>query len=251
MSESLDQETQNKIQELIKKAPGLYISKIAQLLTINISDVQIHLQTLEKSGSIIAVEEKGSKRYYLQERQPQLRDQRNLTIRNEIYTLIEKNPGLYLSKIAELLGMSIQLADYHLSYMQRNNDIIVRKKPGEYLRKYYTFDAQIGDQDNKLLQVVTKKIPLEIILFLLKKESAPHKEIYENLGISPSKLSYHITKLMQIGVIYAQSFGDEKGYLLKNKTEIIRFLKKHRLRIEMDLAVDEFLDVWDNFNYGE
>jgi predicted transcriptional regulator len=249
MSESIEHEIQKKIIALIKKSPGLYLSKIAELLSMSIPDIQNYLSTLEKDGDITAVKEEGYKKYYIKDKPEQVRDNRNVTIRKEIYNLIEKTPGIFLSKIAEQLGMSIQLADYHLSYMQRNNEIISVKNPGEYLKKYYLVNEQIIDQEYKILELVTKKIPLEIVLYLIKNYSAQHKDIYEHLHISPSRLSYHLTKLTQAGIIEVQSYGNEKGYVLKNRKEIIRFLKKHRFRVELDIAIDEFLDIWNDLNY--
>ena len=39
----------------------------------------------------------------------------------EIYRVIAKNPGIHLSKIAELLNISVALADYHLYYMEEKD----------------------------------------------------------------------------------------------------------------------------------
>ena len=42
------------------------------------------------------------------------------TIEQQIYTLIQKNPGLHLSKIAEQLNMRISHVEYHLLYLEKN-----------------------------------------------------------------------------------------------------------------------------------
>jgi len=46
-----------------------------------------------------------------------------LETRRKIYELIEKNPGLHLSKIAELLKMRVSLAEYHLLFLEKKDTI--------------------------------------------------------------------------------------------------------------------------------
>ena len=42
----------------------------------------------------------------------------DLETRKKIYHLIAKNPGLNLSKIAEMLQMNVPLVDYHTRYLK-------------------------------------------------------------------------------------------------------------------------------------
>ena len=47
MIESHEDEIRRKIYDLIYRRPGLHLSKIAELLTFNISEVENHLSFLE------------------------------------------------------------------------------------------------------------------------------------------------------------------------------------------------------------
>ena len=62
MNEFLEKENLRKIHDLIKKNPGLHLSKIAELLNMNITEIQHHLQYLEKKGIITVTSEVGYKR---------------------------------------------------------------------------------------------------------------------------------------------------------------------------------------------
>jgi len=55
--------------------------------------------------------------------------------------------------------------------------------------------------------------------------------------------------LVDHGVLLFQSQGDEKGYSLKNRDEVIMILKKYALNIEFNLAVEGFNDLWKDFTY--
>lgn len=47
-----EEETQRKIHNLIANNPGLYLSRIAEILDMNITSVQYHLQSLEEKRII-------------------------------------------------------------------------------------------------------------------------------------------------------------------------------------------------------
>ena len=114
-----------------------------------------------------------------------------LEIQKKIYSLVLKNPGLNLSKIAEFIGISIQLADYHLHYLERNGLVDSIKQEG--YNRYYT-KGDIGSRDKKYLSLFRQETLLKIVLFLLKNPYARHREIMDYLQISKSLLSYHLKK---------------------------------------------------------
>jgi len=246
------QETQEKIQEQIKKNPGIHLSKIAEDLNIKITEVETQLQHLENIGKIRSTVLAGYKRYYILDKNEKNYSKQKLQTRNDILKLISNRPGLYLNKIAELLDMSIQLVDYHISVLIKNKQIIGMSPPtGEHYTRYFTVESNISGQEKIILEILANKIPLEVVLLLVQHNVLKHKEIHNSLGILPSKLSYHLNKLVNSGIIEAQAQGKDKGYLLLNKNEIIRILRKYRLKIELNVAIEEFFGTWQDLNYEE
>ena len=165
-----------------------------------------------------------------------------LGIRQKIYALILKNPGLHTSKIAEILKISGQLADYHLLYLERNNIIIAIKEKG--YKRHYT-EGGLGSQDRQRLSILRQKMPLKIVLFLLKNPNSQHKDILKCIGVAPSTLSYHLKKLIKSNIVYARTSGDEKKYLVKDKQEIIQLLIKYK----PFSWIDGFKDLWTDFTW--
>jgi len=241
-------ENQRKIFDLISKKPGLHASKIAELLELQITEVNDYLHFLEKKEDIVITEDGGYQRYYIKQSPIKSRDKRTQDMRKEIFDLISHEPGIHLSKIAELLNVSTQLADYHLLHMEKNKKIISIREKGAYHKRYYIEDIDIGAGDKKILAFLRDEIPLKIMLLLLDHRSLQHKEIYEILDVSPSKLSYHLTKLMNKGIVDVISHGSEKGYLLKNKKEIMRILKKFEKHLGRQLAIENFKDTWKDLS---
>lgn len=244
MNEGNEVEIQRHICDIIAQHPGIHLSKIAELLKMNIIMVEQYLTQLERDGTITSVETEGYKRYYLEEKTTGIRDIRIKETRKTIYDLIVVNPGLHLSKIAEKLNMRLSLAEYHLQSMEKNHLITAVKDVG-YYKRYYIAGDEVGVEKRKIVSLLREEIPLKIVLYLLKHTNAKHKEILENFEITSSTLSYHLNKLVKHGVINVPTYGTEKGYSLRNKSEIIMLLKKYRL---IPLA-KSFSDIWDDLKF--
>jgi predicted transcriptional regulator len=145
-------------------------------------------------------------------------------IRKQTYLLVVKQPGLHLSKIAELLEISIPLALYHLRYLEKT-ELLTSSKEDGYLRYYAK--GEIGTQDKIYLSFFRQEMLLKIVLFLLKNPYSRHKEIVDNFEISRSLLSYYLSKLTKKGIIIVQEEGKEHRYIVVNEEVIIRFLIKY------------------------
>ena len=165
-----------------------------------------------------------------------------LETRRKIYNLIVKNPGLHALRIAELLNISSQLADYHLLYLERN-DIVQAVKEAGY-RRYY-LKGVIGSENRRTLSLLRQEVPLRIILYLLKNKTGQHKEINKEIDIAASTLSYHLKKLVKYNVLDFSYTGDEKLYFIKNRKEIIQLI----LEYKPHTLIEKFRDLWIDFGW--
>jgi predicted transcriptional regulator len=160
-----------------------------------------------------------------------------LESRRKIYNLVEKNPGLHLSRIAELLEMRTSLVEYHLIFLEKNQIVIPSKESG-YVRYY--IKGSIGVDDKRIIAILRQDVPLRIIFYLLKNLRSQHRDILQSLDVSPSTLSYHLKKLVEHGIIGVQTYGEERGYFVVNKEEIMRLL----LQYKPYNLIDSFKDIW-------
>jgi predicted transcriptional regulator len=170
-----------------------------------------------------------------------MQDVLDLETRRKIYDIISKNPGLHLSKIADLLSMRISHVEYHVNFLEKHEIITIEKSTG-YKRFY--IKGTIGVQDKRYLSILRQKTILHIVLFLLKNDTVQHKDILENVAVSPSTLSYHLKKLVKHNIIDVQRYGENKGYELKNRQEIIAWLIQYK---PFDLY-EGFVDVWTDLS---
>jgi len=162
----------------------------------------------------------------------------------ELYNLISDNPGLHLSKIAEMLNMGTSLAEYHLIQLVKDNLIVSVREKGGYYRRFYVKDSTVGIKEKEILSILRQKSLLKMVSLLLKDSSSRHKEILKNVDMAPSTLSHHLTKLVNSGIVEMSLYGKDKGYRLKNKEEIVSILKKHRLYVELQISIENLKDTW-------
>ena len=169
-------------------------------------------------------------------------DYLDLETRRNIYNLLEKNPGLHLSKIAELLNLRISLVEYHLLELEKNELVTTTKEIG--FKRYYAATSQIGTKEKQLLSVLRREISLRIILILFKKTKASHGQILQGLKISPSTLSYHLQKLVKNGILMIILSNGEKEYSIINEKEIIQVI----IKFKPYQVLESFKDIWDSLN---
>lgn len=250
MNEFLEKEILRKLCDILSHNPGVHSSKLAEMLKIHISEVEQHLRVLEKQGVLLCSKKQGYAQYYINEKGITARQKRTLEVRRSIYGLLSQNPGLHLSRVANLLKMSIPLTDYHLLSMERNQEIsAVKDERGYYKRYYINTGERVSGSEAQVLELLSKKTPLQIVLILLQYPILQHKDILKYVDVSSSTLSYYLSQLVQQQIVEMRSIGTEKGYTLKDKKTLVRILKKHEFHIEIHLVMDRFKDLWGGFHY--
>jgi len=163
-----------------------------------------------------------------------------LQIRREIYNLILKNPGLHAKKIAELLVISGQLADYHLNYLERQQLIITQKEDG-YRRCY--IEGKLGFYDRRRLSMLRHETPLKIVFYLLDHPQARHRDILEHLSIVKSTLSFHLDKLVKYDIISVSECENEKRYSIKDEEELYELLIRYKPYSQIESLKDTWVDL--------
>ncbi|MFH1100677.1 MAG: hypothetical protein V1726_01395 [Methanobacteriota archaeon] len=249
MSEFGEKEILQKLYVIVVHNPGLHLNRIAELLQVNVSEAERLLSVLDRQGVLLISREKGFCQYYINERGVSAREKRTLEMRRRIYDLLVQNPGLHLSRIAELLKMSIPLTDYHLLSMERHGDLSSVKDEKRYHKRYYVKQGELGVVEARVLEVLQKKVALQIVLILLRRPVLQHKDILKQVTVSSSTLSYYLDLLVSQGVLTVQFQGAEKGYMVVDREKIISILRKYEYHIEVSLALEGFKSLWDDFRY--
>lgn len=163
----------------------------------------------------------------------------HIEIRNKIYNLLLSNPGLNLSRIAQVLNSSVQLVDYHLSYLERV-ELIICAKEGGYKRYY--IKGEIGTREKKILSLMNQEVPLRIIMFLLEKPFSKPKDIRNELKISAALLTYYLKKLLKNSIITQHPSGEKYRFIIVDENYIIQLLIRYRRNILLERFKQTWLD---------
>ncbi len=164
-----------------------------------------------------------------------------LESRQNIYALLKKNPGLHLSKIAQILTLRVSLVEYHLHYLEKHRLLKSDKHTG-YKRYFISGEAESIQKKN--FSIVRQKNILKIVLILLKQKQANHKELLSQLDISASTLSYHLKRLVKNDILIIDKKGTEHIYYIKNPKELTIWLIKYK---PYNL-LDGFNEIWVDFS---
>ncbi len=173
-----------------------------------------------------------------------------LETRRDIYDLVRRMPGLHMREIQRQLDLSIALAEYHLNQLERAG--LVASVTEEGYRRYYparagTEGAVAGlrGEERRMVAVLRQPIPLRVTLFLMARGSATHTEIGQGLGVSPSKLSFHMKKLVRTGVVRRLSRSEGRGYAVSDKDTVLRLLIAYRPTQDL---LDEVQELWESLD---
>jgi len=129
----------------------------------------------------------------------------NLENRRLIYNLIIDNPGLHLREIARRLNLRYFNLNYHINYLKRLGMISI-KKDDSYSR-VYPKDC-IGKNEKQVLNILRKKTPRRIIIYIFYSGATTQRDIAENLEKDPTTIKYHLSKLKELDLIESAPIKD-------------------------------------------
>lgn len=163
-----------------------------------------------------------------------------LDSRRSLFSLVRERPGLHLRELERRLEMRVALLEHHLRVLIRAG-MVEEVKEGGYTR-FFPIDSGSRRPDGiqrRRIGLLRHNLRLRVVLNLLATDVARHSDIAAALRVAPSKLSYHLRKLEDGGLVIRVEQGTEKGFALADRDEVLRLL------IEYGLAADLFDDISD------
>lgn len=163
----------------------------------------------------------------------------DLDTRRAMYRLVCTYPGLHVREVARQMGTSVALVEYHLAILAEHG--LVRSERDGNLQRLFAADAPVARGPFGLLR---KRIPLHVVLTLLDAGPLAHGKLAERLGLSKSKLSFHLRKMEAVHVVRR---GHEGTYELVDARGALRFLVEQPPTPDL---LQEFAEVWSRL-YGK
>jgi predicted transcriptional regulator len=164
----------------------------------------------------------------------------DLETRRELYELITKFPGLHFREILRRLDISSGNLNYQLNYMMKH-DMIVSIADGN-LKRYYII-GKVKGKEKRILACLRNETARGLVLYLLLNPDSQFNELAQKFDLAPSKLAYHLKKLVERDIIIKKKEGRITIYRAKDENAIANVLITFRPSF-LDSVVESFLESW-------
>ncbi len=161
--------------------------------------------------------------------------------RRRIYECIVSSPGLHFREIQRRLALATGSLDYHLHYLEKNG-LIRKEKMGKFAR-YYAYTKTWEQEEKDVLTMLRQKNVRHILIFLMENKRANAQQISQNVGVSPSTLSWYLKHLTEKGVLTQAKRGRFRFYRVVEQEKIVKYLIMHKASF-LDSIVEHFIEAW-------
>ena len=148
-----------------------------------------------------------------------------LTRRGMVYEYIRAHPGAHVRGMARELRFGTGDLQYHLFWLEKHGFVKTRKS-GFYRFVYPTMVFQ--EKQEVLLGVLSQETPREILLCLLWDTTMTQGDLARRLGHSQPTVSWHMDRLVQLGVVSKQRTSRGVVYeVVADREDILSFVKSY------------------------
>jgi len=165
-----------------------------------------------------------------------------LSARDKIYRAITKNPGLHFRELQRRTGLATGSLQYHIDYLSRRR-LIKSVKQGKFVRYYSASGEQFGENET-LMNLLRQESLRKIMLFLLTKRSATNLTISSAIELSPSTISWHLSKLVENNVVGVRKRARKKYFYLLEPEKVMEMLRSYKKSF-LDELVNHFVEIWE------
>lgn len=165
-----------------------------------------------------------------------------LETRRKLFEEIRRFPGIHFRELRRRTGLAIGSLQYHLDVLCKTR-LVRAEKRGKFIR-YFPLIGEPSKEERETLSLLREKNVRKIVLYLADKKRATNKQLARFLELSPSTVSFHISKLISAGLVAKHRKGKKSYFVLANpelvKDVIITYKKSF-----LDKLVDSFVETWE------
>jgi predicted transcriptional regulator len=133
-------------------------------------------------------------------------------LRATVYGYIRTHPGTSFSTIARQTTINRGTLHYHLRILLREGKISELRECGA--TTYFENNGRYSPEEKRILSRIREGPAGEICRFLGMCRGATRSEIAQRMGVAPSSVSWHLSRLNGSGVILSERTGGKTRYRL-------------------------------------
>jgi DNA-binding transcriptional ArsR family regulator len=110
------------------------------------------------------------------------------------------------------------------------------------LKRYYII-GKVKGKEKRILACLRNETARGLVLYLLLNPDSQFNELAQKFDLAPSKLAYHLKKLVEKDIIVKKKEGRITIYRAKDEEAIANVLITYRPSF-LDSVVESFLESW-------
>jgi DNA-binding transcriptional ArsR family regulator len=128
-------------------------------------------------------------------------------LRGQIFQVIQSNPGIHASGLARQVGVGWGTITHHLEKLEKGHLVATRKINNQ--KCFFENGGKVSRLDMAVAGAVKGDTASDIAGFVLGHPMTSQKDMAAALGISPALVSFHVKKLVNLGVLDKVRHGKE------------------------------------------
>jgi len=128
-------------------------------------------------------------------------------LRSQIFQVIQANPGVHASELSRQVGAGWGTITHHLDKLEKGKLVTTRRVNNQ--KCYFEDGGKVSSQDMAVASAVRGDSAAHITTFVATHPMTSQKAMAEQLGMSAALASFHVKKLVGIGVLEKIRRGKE------------------------------------------
>ncbi len=128
-------------------------------------------------------------------------------MRAQIFDVIKTHPGIHASQLAREMDVGWGTITHHLDKLQRAQMVTTRRVNNQ--KCFFEQGGEISRHDMQIASALKGDTASSIAAFVTHHPMTSQKQMAEALGISPALASFHVKKLVGLGVLEKMRHGKE------------------------------------------
>ncbi|MDG6906326.1 MAG: winged helix-turn-helix transcriptional regulator [Nitrososphaerota archaeon] len=145
--------------------------------------------------------------------------------RDLIFEYVKAHPGTHLRRIGRELGLGNGDLQYNLYILEKQGKVSATKRG---LYKFVFPSGIFGEKETAILSALSTESQREILIHLMKNPALSQSQIAHLVGLTPATISWHMKRLVDLGLVERVKNGKQVNYLvLGDKEEIEKFVRNY------------------------
>ena len=164
--------------------------------------------------------------------------------RTRIRECVYRNPGVHFNEISRKLDIATGQTQYHLRKLIRGERLEKESIAG---RAHY-YPPTYSEWERGAIALLRRETTREIVLYLLRNDSATPAELTDRLDLARSTIERHLSRLIDAEIVTKERLDDSTTELvvqLMNESDVYRLLREIEPRL-LDRVVDRFSRLADD-----